>query len=319
MRFGRVAIIGRTNVGKSTFLNAALGEPLSIVSPRPQTTRDTVLGVVHRPDAQLAFVDTPGVHQPKTELGRRMNSATLGVASDADAWLFMTSAPERKRPRGTGLQSPVPSVHPEDAELLGRLPANVPAVLAFNKVDLIRDKQTLLPLLSAYGQRRPFAALVPLSSLLADGVDRVLDELVALLPEGEPEYPEDTLTDRSLDFFVREYVREQVFLQTEKEVPYAVAVSLDELSELGDIIVAKATIPVEKAGQRGILVGRAGATIRSIGSEARRRIATLTQKRVHLELFVRVTGRWKDAPRKLSELGYEDAEAAALRRATRLD
>lgn len=311
MRSGTIAIVGKTNVGKSTFLNAALGEPLSIVSPQPQTTRQALLGVVRRQDAELAFVDTPGFHQPRTELGRRMNSATLGAVREADVWLFITSVSEPRRRRG----GDAADVQPEDAELLRRLSSDVPAVLALNKVDLLRDKRRLLPVLSSYERCHPFAALVPMSSLSGDGVDRVLDEVAALLPEGQPAYSEDTLTDRPLDFFVREYIREQVLLKTGREVPHAVAVSLDELSELPDILVAKATIHVEKTGQRGILIGRAGATIRNIGSEARRRIAALTRKRVHLELFVRVTGRWKDAPRRLAELGYEEAEAGTFQRA----
>jgi GTP-binding protein Era len=309
IRCGRVAIVGRTNVGKSTFLNAALGEPLSIVSPRPQTTRDAVLGVVHRANAQLAFVDTPGVHRPKTELGRRMNSRTFGAAREADAFLFMTDVASQPRDTRRALMDNPPGVHPEDTELLRRLPSEVPAVLAINKIDRLRNKQLLLPLTVAYQNCRPFSAVVPTSCRAADGIERVLDELATLLPPGEAEYSEDTLTDRSLDFFVREYIREQVLLQTEKEVPHAVAISLDELSELPDRLIAKATIHVEKAGQRRILVGRAGSVIRDIGSAARQRIAQLTQKRVHLELFVRVTGRWKDAPRKLSELGYEEADA----------
>jgi GTP-binding protein Era len=302
MRFGTVAIVGRTNVGKSTFLNAALGEPLAIVSHRPQTTRDALLGVVHRPDAQIAFVDTPGLHRPRTELGRRMNATARGTARSTDVVVLMTDVSSLKGSREQAEKEPVLA---EDLELIQEISTSSTAVAVINKIDLIRDKSRLLHMLRALAEARNFAALIPISAKSSDGVDRVLDEVAQLLPEGDAGYDASTLTDRPTTFFVREYVREQVLLATEGEVPHAVAVSVEQVSESAKIFVIKATIHVEKDGQRAILVGRAGAQIKEIGTGARKRLEELLDRKVHLELFVRVTPQWKSMPRQLAELGYE--------------
>jgi GTP-binding protein Era len=303
MRFGTVALFGRSNVGKSTFLNAVLEQDLAIVSSMPQTTRDALLGVATRKDAQLAFLDTPGVHRPKTELGRRMNHAAFETARTTDVVLFMTDAEHvaRNRPKAG-----VDPISEEDRDLIARLPvdAETPVVLAVNKVDLLRDKGRLLPLLEAFGKLRDFAALVPLSVRAGDGVDALVEELIKLLPESEPAYPADTLTDRPSSYFAREYVREQVLAATAGEVPHAVAVSIDRFEE-GRVARIFATLHVEKVGQRKILIGDGGQKIREIGSAARARIEALLGQQVYLELFVRVTPSWKDTPRQLAELGYD--------------
>lgn len=303
MRFGTVALVGRTNVGKSTFLNAALGEPLAIVSPRPQTTRDALLGVVHRPNAQIAFVDTPGLHRPRTELGRRMNATARGTARSTDVVVFMTDASSLTVSREQAEKEPL---LPEDVELVRDMANDAIVVAVVNKVDLLRDKSRLLPMLAALNEARTFAALVPISARAADGVERVLDEVEKVLPEGNAGYDETTLTDRPTSFFVREYVREQVMVATQGEVPHAVAVSVEEVSETSKVVVIKATIHVEKDGQRAILVGKGGAQIKEIGTGARKRLEELLGRKVHLELFVRVTPQWKSMPRKLAELGYDE-------------
>jgi GTP-binding protein Era len=304
MRFATVAIVGRANVGKSTFLNAALREPLAIVSPRPQTTRTNLLGIVHRDDAQLAFLDTPGLHKPRSELGRRMNAAALEAARLADVLLFMTDV-SIERARGKAL-----SIDREDAELLAALPARTPAVAAVNKVDLCRDKGRLLPMLVELEKLRGFSAIVPVT--LRDGRDAplLLDALVQIAPEGRPGHPDDALTDRPTSYFAAEYVRESVLHATRAEVPHAVAVSVDEFSETPALVRIRATLHVEKPGQRKIVVGTGGATIREIGTSARKRIEALIERKVHLELFVRVTPRWRDAPRMLAELGHDPAAKA---------
>jgi len=303
MRFGTVALFGRSNVGKSTFLNAVLEQDLAIVSPMPQTTREALLGVVTREDAQLAFLDTPGVHRPKTELGRRMNHAAFEAARSTDVVLFMTDAESlvQKRPKAG-----VDPIDPVDRDLIARLPVGpeTKVVLAINKVDLLRDKGRLLPLLQGLQELREFAALVPISVRNGIGVEELVSELIKLLPEGEAEYPADTLTDRPAHYFVREYVREQVLSATAGEVPHAVAVSIDRYEE-GKIARIFATIHVEKLGQRKILIGNGGQKIREIGTAARGRIEELLGQQVYLELFVRITPSWKDAPRQLAELGYE--------------
>jgi len=299
MRFATVAIVGRANVGKSTFLNAALREPLAIVSPRPQTTRTNLLGVVNRTDAQLAFLDTPGLHKPRSELGRRMNAAALEAARLADVLLFMTDV------NVEGARRKALSLHPEDTELLARLPERTPAVAAVNKVDLCRDKGRVLPLLLELEKAREFSAIVPVSLRDEGDVPRLLDALVALAPEGEPGHAGETLTDRPTSYFAAEYVRESVLLATRAEVPHAVAVSIDEFIEAPELVRIRATLHVEKPGQRKIVVGTGGTTIRDIGIHARKRIEALIERKVHLELFVRITPSWRDTPRMLAELGHE--------------
>lgn len=309
MRSGTIAIVGRSNVGKSTFLNRVLGERLAIVSPLPQTTRDNVLGVVRRDDAELAFLDTPGLHRPRSELGRRMNVAAREAARSADAVLFMTdvSALAKSKKPGTA------SEREQDVELLKTLADDVPVLLAVNKVDALRDKSRLLPLLVEYEKLRDFSALVPISVERDDGVERVLDALARLLPEGDARFEADEITDRPTRFFASEYVREQVLLALRGEIPHAVAVSIDEFSEAPRAVSVKATIHVEKVGQRKIMVGSGGAQIKAIRVAAQKRIAELVGRKVHLELFVRVTPRWKEVPRMLAELGYADTGRRARR------
>jgi GTP-binding protein Era len=302
MRFGTAAIVGRTNVGKSTFLNAALGEPLAIVSSRPQTTRDALLGVVSRPDAQIAFLDTPGFHRPRTELGKRMNAAAREAARGADVVVVMIDVATLTDSKEKAEKAPLLE---EDAAFIRDLPEGQACIVVINKVDLLRDKARILHLLSALNAVRPTAACVPISSKNNDGVDRVLGEIEQLLPEGPAGYDEATITDKPTRFFVREYVREQVLVATDSEVPHAVAVTVEEYSETAKVIVIKATIHVEKVGQRAILVGKGGAKIKEIGIGARKRLEELLERKVHLELFVRVTERWKSMPRQLSELGYD--------------
>ena len=308
MRFGTVALVGRSNVGKSTFLNAALGEPLAIVSALPQTTRDALLGVVNRSDAQIAFLDTPGLHRPRSELGRRMNAAAVDAARSADVVMLMTDVPERRDPRWPR------SAVERDRAVLELVPKDHPTLLVINKVDLVHDKSKLLPLMTDFQAALPGAEIVPISVRQDGSVDRVLAALAKLLPEGPAGYPEDTLTNRSTAFFVREYVREQVLAQAAREVPHAVAVTIDAIETGPKVMIAKATLHVEKEGQLRILVGRGGERIRDIGIAARERIEQLLGQKLHLELFVRVSPRWKNVPRQLAELGYDtpaDAEADA--------
>jgi GTP-binding protein Era len=302
MRFGTIAIVGRSNVGKSTFLNRVLGEPLAIVSPLPQTTRDNVLGVVHREDVQLAFLDTPGVHTPRSELGRRMNASAHDAARSADVVLFMTDVSALAPPKKAQKEK---SVQELDQELLASLPKKAVVLLVVNKVDALRDKSKLLPALVAYESLRDFAALIPISVQADDGVDRVLSALAEAVPEGVAGFEEDTLTDRPTSFFVREYIREQVLLAMRGEIPHAVAVSIDEFAEGSQSSSIKATIHVEKVGQRKIVIGTGGLQIKQIRVGAQQRIRELMGHKVHLELFVRVTPQWKSMPRQLAELGYQ--------------
>jgi GTP-binding protein Era len=282
------------------------------VSPLPQTTRDPLLGVVRRKDAELAFLDTPGIHRPKTELGSRMNSSAMSATESADVVVFVTDPVEssklvKKKTKRTDEIPPLEELAPEDAALLRTMKSlkTVPVVLVMNKIDAVRDKGLMLPLLQSYLNAVPFRELVPISALKNDGVDRLLDVLSGLLPEGEPAYPADTLTDKPSSFFAREYVREQVLLGLKGEIPHAVAVSIDTFDEASDKLRIAATIHVEKVGQRKILVGAGGLVIKDLRLGAEKRLRLLLGRKVKLELFVRVTPRWKETPRMLAELGYE--------------
>src|SRR6478609_948679 len=312
MRAGTIAIVGRSNVGKSTLLNQVLGERLAIVSPLPQTTRDALLGIVRREDAELAFLDTPGIHKPKTELGSRMNSSAMSATESADVVVFVTDATigsklVPKKTKRTEEVPPLSELAPDDFALLTSIKSikKVPTILALNKVDAVRDKGRLLPLLQSYLDAVPFRSLIPISALENDGVDRLLDAIVEVLPEGEPAYPEDTLTDKPSSFFAREYVREQVMLSLKGELPHAVAVSIDSFDEATDKLRIAVTLHVEKISQRKIIVGTGGEVIKALRVGAENRLRRLLGRKVKLELFVRVTPRWKETPRMLAELGYE--------------
>ncbi len=315
MRYGSIAIFGRSNVGKSTFLNSALGMPLAIVSPLPQTTRDALLGVVNSGDAQLAFLDTPGLHRARNELGRRMNQHATDSLQSADLALFVTDIFQMskrgdvRKAESKGRGNSRPSAQERsDAELLEMVPAELPTLLVVNKIDRLRDKTKLLPFLSALNQLRDFRAIIPISALTGDGVDRVLSEAAALLPERAAPFKADEITNRPVAFFAREYIREQVLARASREVPHAVAVTLDSIEERTSGLHVAATLHVEKPGQRSILVGRGGEHVRDIGTAARQRLAELTGGAVHLTLFVRVTERWRNVPRQLAELGYANAD-----------
>ncbi|AUX24866.1 GTPase Era [Sorangium cellulosum] len=315
-RSGRVALVGRPNVGKSTLLNAALGHPLAIVSATPQTTRDAILGVVHHGPAEIALLDTPGLHRPRTELGRVMNQAAREAARTADVIVFVTEAPDltrvRRAPAKEGEDLPPLRPHPGDLALLADLGSEAPVVFVLNKVDRVRDKAQLLPLLDAFAKLRELAAIVPISALREDGVQRVLDEVAKLCPEGEWGFSPDELTDRPTRFFAAEYVREQILRATQAEVPHASAVQIERYVEpTGDgALHIDATIHVERPGQKKILIGAGAEQLKRIGTEARLRIEELVGRQVNLKLWVRVTPEWRESLQRLEELGYNKGETS---------
>jgi GTPase len=292
-RSGTVAIVGRPNVGKSTLLNAALGEKLAIVSTVPQTTRDRLLGIVHRPHAEIALLDTPGIHKPHSRLGRSLNRTARRAADEADVVVFVTSVP-----------SGAARVHPGDDTLLADIGKDAPTILAVNQIDRLRDKSRLLPLLEEIAKLRDFAAIVPISALRGDGVTRLLDEVEKALPEGPPRFESDELTDRPTRFFVAEFVREPILSSTREEIPHAVAVEVSRFEEQKGTVHIDATIHVERDGQKRILIGRGGEKLKSIGIAARKRIEALVDKKVYLSLWVRVTPDWTESENFLTELGY---------------
>ena len=284
VRAGTVAIVGRSNVGKSTLLNAALELPLAAVSRRPQTTRTPLLGIVRHGGAEIGFLDTPGLHKADSKLGREMNRSARDSVRDADVVMFVVALP----PNVKGDVRP----HAGDLALIEQLPTDKPVVLVVNKIDVVRDKRRMLPLLATLSATREFAAVVPVSALAASGIHLVLDE--------------DTLTDRPMRHFAAEYVREAILRATAQEVPHSVAVTIDEYAEPAteeEVTRISATIHVERDGQKRILIGEKGAMLKRIGTEARERIEVLIGGRVYLALWVRVTAGWRERTEALADFG----------------
>jgi GTP-binding protein Era len=302
-RAGFIALVGRPNVGKSTLLNRVLGEKIAIATPRPQTTRNRILGVRHLPGAQMVLVDTPGLHRPsgrgRTKLNAFMVGEALAALQEVDAICLLIEAPEAKQVEdGYKIDTATRYVIDEVKA------AKKPTVLAVNKVDTLRNKRLLLPVLEALGEAHQWAAVVPISALKGDGVDELVGELAQLLQPGEPLFDEDTLTDRAERWLGAEFIREQVFLLTRQEVPYSSAVTIDAWQERGKDVFVEATVHVEKGAHKRIVVGEGGRMIREIGSRARHSISQLLQLPVHLKLFVRVDEGWTESARTLRELGY---------------
>ena len=293
-RSGFVAVVGRPNVGKSTLVNALLGTKLSITSRRPQTTRDRILGICTRPEAQIVLLDTPGLHPGKSTraLNRYMNRAATGALDGVDLAVMVVEALRW----GEG-----------DTAVLERVrEAGVPALLVVNKVDLVADKARLLPYLADAGARAPFLDVVPLSARRRRDGERLARAIVAHLPEGDPIFPPDQYTDRSERFLCAELVREKLFRLLGQEVPHRLAVDLERFERRGDSVHVAARIWVESRGQKAIVIGRAGERLKRVGSEARRDMQTILGARVHLELWVKVRSGWSDDERFLGELGYRD-------------
>jgi GTP-binding protein Era len=317
---GTVAILGRPNVGKSTLLNAMVGEKLAIVTPKPQTTRNRIVGVwngtsnmtledqsgLGRPlGGQIVFVDTPGVHEARSQLNRFMVREAMGAIEDVDAVLLVVEARE-----GAAALSPSAKLPEAESWILQRLASTgKPAVLCLNKVDKVKDKGQVLPLIAWWGRAGRFAAVVPTCATRKKGLDGVIGEILRLLPPGPPLYGPDVLTDRTERFLAGELVREQLFLRLKQELPYATAVVVEGWNERakGDVVI-DATIVVDRESQKAIVVGKRGAMIRDVGMAARKEIGELLHRPVHLRLNVRVEEGWTTSPRDLVELGYGEED-----------
>ncbi|MEO5922525.1 MAG: GTPase Era [Bryobacteraceae bacterium] len=279
---GFVSILGRPNAGKSTLLNALLGTKVAIVAPRPQTTRNAIQGVLTRPNAQIVFVDTPGIHKSTTMLNKRMMDSVRASAS-ADVVLFLVDATAR------------PSEEDSEAiDLIKKLEA--PAIAVLNKVDLVSPKQKVLEVITRYQGIHEFAAFVPISALKGDGLDLLLKEIISRLPPGPALYPKDYLTDQPERFLAAELIREQVLKLTREEVPHAVHVMVDKWEDTPKLIRIAATIYVERPGQKIIVIGAGGAMLKRIGTAARMQMETMAGKKVFLETFVKVQANWREDP-----------------------
>ncbi|MBL8072813.1 MAG: GTPase Era [Nitrospira sp.] len=294
MKFGTVAIIGRSNVGKSTLLNRLLGEKISIVSNKPQTTRTRVMGVVHAEGAQIAFLDTPGLHKPDHLLNRRMVRTAVETLEDADVLYMLMEATSLP---GPGDLSAIKYMK----EALAKQPR--PVILVVTKIDLV-NKHKMLPVLDQYAKLFAWTEVVPVSAQADDNVARLLAVTVPYLPSGEGLYGEDVVTDQTMRTLAAEMIREKVIQATEDEVPYATAVEIDDFVEQGKLAKIRASIVVERETQKGILIGKQGERLKSIGTQARLDMEKVFGMKVFLELWVKVRKSWREDEQTLVELGY---------------
>jgi len=285
--------VGRPNVGKSTLMNAIIGEKIAIMSDRPQTTRNRITGIYTEEGAQIVFLDTPGIHKPLHKLGEVMNQTAEDTFSKVDAVAFLVDASEKK---GAG-----------DSHIISLLKkTKTPVILVINKTDKIQEKEKLLSIIASYRHEMDFAAVVPLSALEEDGIDAFLAEVKKFIPEGPAMFPEDEITDQPMRSIAAEMIREKVLKNTRDEVPHAVAVEVDEFKDRpnGNVFI-RATIYVERESQKGIVIGSRGQMLKKIGREARADIENLAGTSVYLDLWVKVRGDWRNKPKFLKAFGYK--------------
>jgi GTP-binding protein Era len=290
---GFISLIGRPNVGKSTLLNLLLGEKIAIISEKPQTTRNRILGIKNLPDGQIVFWDTPGIHRARSRLNQSMVKAALATYKEVDGICLLVEANH--------------PFHDENDFILETLKkVEKPVLLVINKIDLI-PKPDLLPIMDQYSRLRSFEQIVPISALLGEGAAILVAEMLKILPAGPRLFPEDMITDLPERFLAAELIREKVFLRTREEVPYATAVVVEEFKEREEknLVVIKATIQVERESQKGILIGEKGRMLKEIGSQAREEIEALLGAKVFLELWVKVEKNWREDPAALRRLGYQ--------------
>ena len=290
---GYVAIAGAPNAGKSTLLNKILGEKIAIISSKPQTTRHRILGVCHRTGAQIVFCDTPGLFVPKDPLNLKIVDTAYAAMGDADVLLAVVDA-----------------AHPDSASeglLTEKIRSlGLPAILALNKIDLVLEKEKLLEMIADWSARYAFEVVVPVSALDGIQIDALLAATISALPEGPPYFPEDMLTDAAERFIAAELIREKIFRLTGEEIPYASAVTVEAFKRSADSRRwhIEATIHLERDSQKGIIIGRGGAMLKRIGSEARQDIEKMMQAKVFLKLFVRVQKNWRRDMKAIERFGY---------------
>ena len=289
---GFISILGRPNVGKSTLFNRILGDKIAIVTKKPQTTRNRILGVKNVEGAQFIFLDTPGLHEGRLELNQRMVRTAISSGRDADILIFIIEA-----------SSPLVE---KDQQMIKPLEGSkgVP-FLAINKIDLVK-RETLLPIIDQYQRLRPFYKIIPISAITGEGVAILLNEIMKVLPESPPYFPDDMITDQTERFLVSEIIREKVIQQSYQEIPYSTAVTIEEFKEHPErnLLVIKGTIHVERDSQKKIVIGKGGQKLRKIGEAARKEVEAFLETRVFLELWVSVEKDWTHDPRALNRLGY---------------
>jgi GTP-binding protein Era len=295
---GFVCILGRPNAGKSTLLNALVGEKVAIISPKPQTTRNRILGVIHvprqkgRPGGQVVLLDTPGVHRPDTSLGRKMMAEVREALHGCELVLLIVDVTRK-------------FAQADQLVLEMARKAGTPVFLLLNKIDLLRGaKQKLLPIIDDYRKLHNFREVIPLSARRKEGLDVLLEKMIRFLPEGPRYFPEDQVTDQPVRFMLAEIIREQVLVETSEEVPYATTVVIEQFEEGAKLTRIAAAIFCEREGQKGILVGKGGQMLKKIGTAARLDIEKMLGKRVFLELFVKVRGNWRESHEFVEELDW---------------
>ena len=291
LKSGYVAIVGRPNVGKSTLLNRIVGEKISIVSRKAQTTRHRISGILTLPDAQFVFVDTPGFQtRHANALNRAMNRGVTQALADVDVVVFVIEAGRYDA---------------QDKAVLRLLPRESPVILVVNKIDQLKDKATLLPMLASLSSEFPFVAIVPVSAAKGSQIADLLSEVRKMLPHNEALFGEDEITDKSERFLAAEYIREKLFRLTGDELPYASTVEIEKFEMDGQLRRISATIVVDRPAHKGIVIGKGGETLKRIATEARQDMERLFDSKVFLEVFVKVKSGWSDDERLLKSLGYE--------------
>ncbi|GIO27577.1 GTPase Era [Ornithinibacillus bavariensis] len=292
---GFIAIIGRPNVGKSTFMNKVIGQKIAIMSDKPQTTRNKIQGVLTQSDAQFVFIDTPGIHKPKHRLGDFMVKIAENTLNEVDAVLFMINAEEGY---GRG-----------DQFIIDRLQrVNSPVFLVVNKIDLVHPDK-LLPLIELYREKYDFEEIIPISALEGNNINRLLDVLKGYLPEGPQFYPADQVTDHPERFIISELIREKVLHLTREEIPHSIAVVIENIEKReSNAIFIQAVIVTERKSQKGILIGKQGSMLKNVGKNARKDIEALLGSKVYLELWVKVQKDWRNKQSQLYEYGFRDDE-----------
>ena len=294
---GFVCILGRPNSGKSTLLNALVGEKLAIISPKPQTTRNRILGIINvpqqkgRPGGQVVLIDTPGVHKPDSSLGRKMMAEVREALEGCNLVLYITDVTRKFDAR-------------DQFVLNMAKKTRTPVFLLLNKIDMLRKKDELLPIIEQYRQLHDFKEIIPLSALKRQGLDVLLEKMLKNLPEGARYFPEDQVTDQPARFMVAEIIREQVLRQTGEEVPYASTVVIEQFEEGPKLTRIAAAIYCEREGQKAILIGKGGAMLKKIGTAARLQIEKMLGTRVFLELFVKARPGWRKSPQFIEEMDW---------------
>lgn len=289
-RAGFVNIVGNPNVGKSTLMNDLVGERVSIITSKAQTTRHRIMGIVNTPEYQIVFSDTPGVLQPKYKLQESMLSFSEGALTDADILVYVTDV----------VEDPT-----KNAEFLAKVAKEkIPVLLVINKIDLVKSQQDLDDIVIKWEKLLPNAEIFPVSALEHFNVKGIMERIVALLPESAPYFGKDALTDKPARFFVTEIIREKILLNYDKEVPYSAEVIVEKFEEKENAIHIMAVIYVERDSQKGILIGKGGAKLKKVGTEARKDIEKFFGKSVYLELFVKVEPNWRNRDNKLRAFGY---------------